>query len=69
LCAKKCPVGAVSGEKKQVHTIDREKCIQCGICYEVCKKKTIRLIDPADVATHRLKEEKEQPQADESERV
>lgn len=36
LCLKKCPVGAISGEKKGVHTIDVEKCIKCGACFEVC---------------------------------
>ena len=36
-CAKQCPQGAISGEKKKPHTIDTEKCIKCGICYEVCK--------------------------------
>ena len=37
LCAKKCPVQAITGERKAVHTIDEEKCIQCGVCVETCK--------------------------------
>jgi len=37
LCAKKCPVNAISGEKKQPHKIDQNKCIKCGACYEACK--------------------------------
>jgi ferredoxin len=37
LCKKKCPTGAVSGEKKEVHSIDQDKCIKCGVCHEVCK--------------------------------
>jgi NADH-quinone oxidoreductase subunit F len=37
LCAKKCPVGAISGEIKQVHVIDQEKCIKCGACFEACR--------------------------------
>ncbi len=37
VCAKKCPVGAIQGEKKQPHTIDPEKCIKCGVCAEVCR--------------------------------
>jgi ferredoxin len=41
LCKKKCPTEAVSGEKKEVHVIDQEKCIQCGVCHEVCKFKAI----------------------------
>jgi NADH:ubiquinone oxidoreductase subunit F (NADH-binding)/ferredoxin len=36
-CAKRCPVQAVSGEKKQPHEIDQEKCTKCGTCYQVCK--------------------------------
>ena len=37
LCSKKCPVGAISGEVKQKHVIDKEKCIKCGKCEESCK--------------------------------
>jgi len=37
LCARKCPVDAISGEKKQPHVIDAEACIRCGVCAEVCK--------------------------------
>ncbi|MCY2927111.1 MAG: 4Fe-4S binding protein [Planctomycetota bacterium] len=36
LCAKKCPVGAVSGEAKQPHRIDVDKCIKCGACAAAC---------------------------------
>jgi NADH:ubiquinone oxidoreductase subunit F (NADH-binding) len=36
-CARVCPVGAISGEKKQVHNIDPEICIKCGACIERCK--------------------------------
>jgi NADH-quinone oxidoreductase subunit F len=37
VCARKCPVDAISGEKKQPHVIDPDKCIKCGVCAEVCK--------------------------------
>ena len=37
VCAKKCPVGAISGERKQPHVIDPEKCIKCGACAEACR--------------------------------
>ncbi|MDR2087880.1 MAG: NADH-quinone oxidoreductase subunit NuoF [Clostridiales Family XIII bacterium] len=37
LCAKKCPVGAISGETKQKHVIDLDRCIRCGKCEESCK--------------------------------
>jgi NADH-quinone oxidoreductase subunit F/NADP-reducing hydrogenase subunit HndC len=36
-CARNCPTGAISGEKKKPHTIDPSICDRCGICYEVCK--------------------------------
>jgi len=39
MCAKHCPVSAISGEKKQVHVIDQALCIQCGVCMEKCPKK------------------------------
>ena len=37
VCRKNCPDGAVTGELKQVHTIDVTKCGTCGICRDVCK--------------------------------
>jgi len=37
LCAKYCPVDAVSGERKQPYVIDPEKCIRCGLCMNVCR--------------------------------
>ena len=41
LCAKKCPVGAIQGERKVAHTIDGFTCIRCGVCVEVCKFNAI----------------------------
>ncbi len=43
LCAKKCPVGAISGELKNAHSIDGEKCIKCGQCMTLCKFGAIRV--------------------------
>jgi NADH-quinone oxidoreductase subunit F len=37
VCAKKCPVGAIEGERKQPHKIIAEKCIKCGACAAACK--------------------------------
>lgn len=37
LCAKACPVEAISGEKKKVHEINTATCIKCGKCFETCK--------------------------------
>jgi NADH:ubiquinone oxidoreductase subunit F (NADH-binding)/(2Fe-2S) ferredoxin/Pyruvate/2-oxoacid:ferredoxin oxidoreductase delta subunit len=39
LCLKNCPVKAISGERKKVHTIDQELCIKCGACLDVCPPK------------------------------
>ena len=36
-CAKKCPVGAISGNKKEMQTINQDVCIRCGRCEETCK--------------------------------
>lgn len=37
VCAKKCPTNAIDGERKGLHTINQELCIQCGECYTVCR--------------------------------
>ncbi len=39
LCARACPVDAISGEKKELHFIDQSLCIQCGVCMDKCPKK------------------------------
>jgi NADH:ubiquinone oxidoreductase subunit F (NADH-binding)/NAD-dependent dihydropyrimidine dehydrogenase PreA subunit len=36
LCKKACPVDAIAGEIKQMHTIDADKCIKCGACFSKC---------------------------------
>jgi len=41
ICAKQCPVKAISGEKKVPYVIDQEKCIKCGVCMEKCPFKAI----------------------------
>ncbi|HOA54135.1 MAG: NADH-quinone oxidoreductase subunit NuoF [Acetivibrionales bacterium] len=41
ICARHCPVGAISGEKKVPYVIDQEKCIKCGVCMEKCPFKAI----------------------------
>jgi NADP-reducing hydrogenase subunit HndC len=37
LCARKCPVNAISGTVKQPHVIDASKCVKCGVCMSTCK--------------------------------
>ncbi len=41
LCARKCPVGAITGEIKKPFVIDTAKCIKCGMCIDSCKFKAI----------------------------
>lgn len=36
-CARACPVNAISGEKKGVHSINQDICIKCGACMDKCK--------------------------------
>ncbi len=36
-CVRQCPVGAISGEKKQPHRIDPNLCVKCGSCAKTCK--------------------------------
>ena len=37
LCARNCPVNAISGEVKKPFVIDNSKCIKCGVCKSKCK--------------------------------
>jgi Na+-translocating ferredoxin:NAD+ oxidoreductase RNF subunit RnfB len=41
LCALDCSVDAISGERKQVHTINNETCYRCGVYYDMCTNNAI----------------------------
>lgn len=41
VCAKTCPVSAISGEVKKIHEINKETCIKCGACEAKCKFNAI----------------------------
>lgn len=43
LCAKKCPVSAISGTVKNAHVIDIDKCIKCGNCVSVCRFNAVEV--------------------------
>ena len=43
VCAKNCPVDAISGARKEIHHIDQDVCIKCGVCYTKCKFDAIKL--------------------------
>lgn len=36
LCARNCPVGAISGDREKGYKIDEDKCIKCGACQRNC---------------------------------
>ena len=44
LCAKACPTNCITGEKKELHVIDDEKCIRCGVCRDKCKFDAVHVI-------------------------
>lgn len=41
VCARNCPVNAITGERRQPHWIDPDTCIRCGICMQVCNFNAI----------------------------
>jgi NADH:ubiquinone oxidoreductase subunit F (NADH-binding)/(2Fe-2S) ferredoxin len=43
LCARNCPVDAISGEAKKTHVIDPDTCIRCGICSQVCNYNAVNV--------------------------
>ena len=40
ICAKTCPVGAITGKVKEKFVIDQDKCVKCGACMEKCPFKS-----------------------------
>jgi len=44
LCAKKCPTGAIRGERKKLHVVDPAACVRCGICAEVCRFDAVEVL-------------------------
>jgi NADH-quinone oxidoreductase subunit F len=43
LCSRKCPVGAIDGELREVFVIDESKCIKCGNCAAVCRFNAVEV--------------------------
>ncbi|MEJ5313344.1 MULTISPECIES: NADH-quinone oxidoreductase subunit NuoF [Anaerolinea] len=41
VCARNCPVNAITGERRQPHKIDPDICVRCGICMQVCNFNAI----------------------------
>ncbi len=42
LCAKACPVQAITGEPKKPHVLDYTRCIRCGSCLDVCRSDAVK---------------------------
>ncbi len=40
-CIRKCPVGAIRGERRQPHVLDADICVKCGACAQACKFNAI----------------------------
>jgi len=40
-CARKCPVGAISGERKTRHVVNKELCAECGVCGRICPTEAV----------------------------
>ncbi|MBF0199557.1 MAG: 4Fe-4S binding protein, partial [Planctomycetes bacterium] len=43
VCATVCPVGCITGEKKEVHILNEDTCTRCGACYAVCNFDAIEI--------------------------
>lgn len=52
-CARICPTGAISGEKKEVHVIEADRCIECGSCGRICPAGAVA--DPFGIPAVRMK--------------
>ncbi len=44
VCARNCPVEAISGQRRSVHVIDPSVCIRCGICMQVCNFNAVAVV-------------------------
>ena len=40
-CARLCPVAAISGAPKELHTINPKRCVECGVCARACTKSAV----------------------------
>lgn len=43
LCRRNCTSDAILGEKNTAHKIIQDKCIKCGVCYDICKFGAVKV--------------------------
>ena len=41
LCARSCPVMAISGAPKQRYAVNPKRCVECGVCGRICPKGAV----------------------------
>ncbi len=46
LCLPSCPVDAIVGGPKRMHTVDAQRCTGCGLCLAPCPVDCIEMIEP-----------------------
>ena len=52
VCARFCPVMAISGAPKQQHVINAKRCVECGVCGRACTKNAV--VDAAGLSIQRI---------------
>jgi formate hydrogenlyase subunit 6/NADH:ubiquinone oxidoreductase subunit I len=60
-CKNACPTSAISGEKKTKHSIDPDKCIECGVCGRICTVEGSVLDSNGNVAARMKRSEWPKP--------
>ncbi|MCP4133152.1 MAG: 4Fe-4S dicluster domain-containing protein [bacterium] len=53
VCTTVCPVDAISGKKKSLHTINKGTCVHCGACGKICNFDAV--LDPSGTLAVQIK--------------
>ena len=51
LCLRACPVDAIAGARRRMHSVVAEWCTGCELCVAPCPTDCIRMLPPASPAT------------------